>query len=425
MFIQLGKFSPKHLLLLLFPLFLKLRYFIIPINENKRIFKCFNDFLGLTLCGIIHLISKLFTRTKKNKDNCEQKEFELILQREGQKSQHFINQPLNSDFVNSIELEHNKKKRKEKKEKFLFILLIAALQIIPSVIKIIFFDKIKNELTLNIEVLMQSLFFIIFSMVFLSFSLYKHQYYSLAVLSICLVIFYIEIIVYSDSITFVDVLESFIYIIIYQILYCLSDVLGKKYLTLYMDTIYLFLFKIGITGLVPLITYDSIAYLANFDDKYHGIIKTISSELISKFWKFLLNLLCYILFEISLWLTIYYFSPCHYIILEVLGNFLEIIFSLFSGKNYKFGETVTFLTLYPILFFSILVFNEIIILNFFGLSYNTQIYIRERAKKEKTIRDSNITEGMYSEEDEDYQNNNENNQYKDDKDVGNNDDDEE
>ena len=100
MFIQLGKFSPKHLLLLLFPLFLKLRHFILPIDETKRIFECFNDFLGLTLCGIIHLISKLFTRTKKNKDNNEQKEFELIIKREGQKSQHFLNQPLNSDFVN-------------------------------------------------------------------------------------------------------------------------------------------------------------------------------------------------------------------------------------------------------------------------------------------------------------------------------------
>ena len=423
MFIQLGKFSPKHLLLLLFPLFLKLRYLIIKENKNiKRIFKCFNDFLGLTLCGIIYLISKLITRTKKYKDENEQEEIELIIKREGRESQHFKNGPLDPNFVNPLEIEKNKKKRKEKKEKFLFILLITALQIIPSVIKIIFYDQIKKSLDLNIEVLMQSLFFIIFSMVFLRFSLFKHQYYSLAVLSICLLIFHIEVFVYNDnSITFVDGLKSFIYIIIYQILYCLSDVLGKKYLILYMDTIYLFLFKIGITGLIPLIIYDCIAYLAGFEDKYHGIIQTIFSGSL-KFWEFPLNLFCYMLFEISLWLTIYYFSPCHYIILGVLGNFLEIIFSLFSNNTYKNGEIITFLILYPILFFSILVFNEIIILNVFGLSYNTQIYIMERAKNEKNNRFSNITEGICSEEDEDYQNNNENNQYKDDIHVGSNDD---
>ena len=44
-----------------------------------------------------------------------------------------------------------------------------------------------------------------------------------------------------------------------------------------------------------------------------------------KIWYHLLNLFSFLLLRIGLWLTIYYFSPCHFIILETLGDFFEII----------------------------------------------------------------------------------------------------
>ena len=102
-----------------------------------------------------------------------------------------------------------------------------------------------------------------------------------------------------------------------------------------------------------------------------------------------LTLVFYILSEIGLWLTIYYFSPCHCIILGTLEDFLELIFA-FLDKNDKLynidikGQIITFCVLYPIIFFALLVFNEIIILNFCGLNKNTKIYIMKREKIDDT-----------------------------------------
>ena len=161
------------------------------------------------------------------------------------------------------------------------------------------------------------------------------------------------------------------------------DVLGKKYLNLYIDGIYLFLFKIGIAGLIPLLLYDIIAYFCNLDIKYHGIIQTLFFEL--PFWNTLLIFFLSFISIIGIWLVIYYFSPCHFIIIEILGDFINIIYIfLFENEeeDFKKGEIISFLILYPFLIFSVLVFNEIIILNFFSLSHNTKYYILKRAKKD-------------------------------------------
>ena len=101
------------------------------------------------------------------------------------------------------------------------------------------------------------------------------------------------------------------------------------------------------------IIYDIIAYCCKLDIKYHGIIQTIFVD--SEFWVFPLTLVFYILSEIGLWLTIYYFSPCHFIILEILEDFLELIFA-FLDKNDKLynidikGQIITFCVLYLIIF---------------------------------------------------------------------------
>jgi hypothetical protein len=177
------------------------------------------------------------------------------------------------------------------------------------------------------------------------------------------------------------IFQSFLYVYTYQTLYCLSDVLGKKYLNLYMDGLYLFLFKVGIIGLLLLATYELIAYYFIFD-KYSTIIKCFY-DLKDSIWIFLFNLSCYFFFEVSLWLTIYYFSPCHYIILEALGNFSEILLNM-RKDYYTKTQLKTFLVLYPIIYFATLVFNEIIILNFWGLSFNTELYIAERGEGSKS-----------------------------------------
>ena len=154
-----------------------------------------------------------------------------------------------------------------------------------------------------------------------------------------------------------------------QFFYCLSDVLGKKYLITYIDHLYLFLFKIGIIGLIPMITFGIITLFINIDEKYQLFLIFNSTDI----WINLLDLFFSFMFQLGLWLTIFYLTPCHYIIYESISNFLEIFLDKIEGSIGKYSneEIITFYILYPILIFGTFVFNEIIILNIFGLNSNT------------------------------------------------------
>ena len=382
MIIHFGKLTWKHLLIIIFPIFLKLRYLVNYGDGYKRNFKSFNDFLSLTFCGIIHLISQYIVKASESKktDNKKNK-IELRENKKDSKNKHHENNANENQTVQYI-YKTKKEKKIEKKEdtipKLLFILLISILQVIPSILKIILYDNLKSHISENIGSLLQSLFFIIFSLLFLGFSLYIHQFISLIIISTILIIFDVQEKKYqSKGLEIIENFQSFLYLYAYQKLYCLSDILGKKYLNMYMDGLYLFLFKIGIIGLILIIIYDVIAKCI-IGDEYNSIINCFSNITI---WMFLFNFSCYIFFEISLWLTIYYFSPLHYIILEVLGNFLEVLLNIKTKViHYEDQQFITFIVLYPILFFAALVFNEIIILNFCGLNYNTKLYIAERGK---------------------------------------------
>ena len=384
MIIQSGLFNYKYLFLLLFPIFHQIRNLIPPIKKNKNpYYKSFNKFFSFLFCGVLHLITKCTIKSEKKNQTIELQKSDQI----GSINEVELISDINK--VNSIHVEIYEKLIEEEKKKIkirnknniLYLLLISILQMIATLFKNIFKESINSRLINNLPILMESIFIIIFSMIFLGFSLYIHQYLSLAIILICIIIFYIESIIYETNLTVINIFQSFIYTFFYEKIYCLSDVLGKKYLNKYMDDFYLFLFKIGIITTIPLLIYDIIAFFCKLDIKYHGIIQTIFVD--SELWVFPSTLLTYILSEIGLWLTIYYFSPCHLIILGTLEDFLELIFSFLyiNNKLYNIGRKeiiITFYALYPIVFFSILVFNEIIILNLCGLNENTTKYIMKR-----------------------------------------------
>ena len=396
MFIQLGLFDYKILFLLIFPIFR-------PIMENNKspYYKSFNEFLSFTCCGFIHLIIKCMIKPENKNQTIELQKSGLL------DSTNTVEHISKSNDNNSIYVEIYKKLIKEDKEKIklqnknniLFILLISILQIIASLTKNIFRQYIKRYFLYNLPILLDSIFLIIFTMIFLGFSLYNHQYLSLTIILICIIIFFFVSLFYETDLTVINIFQSFIITYFYNKIYCLSDVLGKKYFNTFMDDVYLFLFKIGIIGLIPLLIYDIIAYFCKLDIKYHGIIQTIFENF--EIWVFLVNLLLNILYEIGLWLTIYYFSPCHFIIYGTFGDFLELYFS-FLDKNDKYnnidinGLIITYCVLYPIIFFALLVFNEIIILNFCGLNNNTKKYImkRELAEDRKSYYSQNNTSGL-------------------------------
>ena len=115
----------------------------------------------------------------------------------------------------------------------------------------------------------------LFSFVILNQKLYKHHYISLGIISALLLALFILSISFMENI-----LSSFFYYLCYAILFCLYDVLKKKYMNLFYNTPYFMMVIIGSFNTTLLIIYDVIAYYANPD--ISGVIigfkKNINSE---------------------------------------------------------------------------------------------------------------------------------------------------
>ena len=379
MLIEFGELNLKLLIPLLFPFFLKFRSLNRRNNDiNSDAFTEFSNFISITPCIILYFIQKV--KSKSEKDDQRQK-FQKNLN----------NNDINSD-KNSLDkpssykiIENNEKKNKiitsqAKIKQLLFISLISFLQLCASTLSILFYRDINKALRINVQPLFQLLCLIIFCKIFLKYSIYLHQIISVIIICICLIIFFTEAINYQD-IPIKSVIKAMGFYLFLQSFYILSNVLGKKYLNKYVENFYLFLFKYCIIALIPMTLYGILTYLINFDNENYKIFQYFPKI---KVWIFLLDLFFSFLFEIGLWLTIYFYNPCYYFIFETIADFLEIVLSKYDKTSIKYSteQLITFYILYPIILFSICVFNEIIILNFWGLSYNTKIKIIERERKD-------------------------------------------
>ena len=408
--IQFGILNIYLLIIVLFPLSKHFFNLLIKLRNRDNlptniIYEIFIKYLSMILAGNIYLITKLLSRTQNDK-NLKQKINDLK-----SLSNEVENDPnISINIYQSIELQNLKQKKNQSIYQFLFMILIAYTHLAGILVNCIFkneisfFEREKNlptQLLLNLVILFIFLLIAVFSNIFLGFHLYKHQYCSLIIILLCLIIFIIES---YESATIKDCFTDFIFVFIYEIFYSLSDVLGKKYLDKYLDGVYLFLFKFGMVISIPYLIYDLIAYLSKANDKYHGLIRGCFKEF--PFIDSLLDLGFNFLNNLGIWLTIFYFSPLHVIIYMILDNFFGIIFMTFSNKAaYKNYQKITFYILYPILIFFLLVFNEIFIFNFWNLNYNTKYYMKKREEEENekmkdNERDSNRTSNssLYDEE---------------------------
>jgi len=395
MLIEFGELKKRLLIPILFPFFLKLRKLNRKVNSIKSsAFRGFNDFLSLTVCGIFYLILKLNLKSEKDnlkKDNKNDSNNNSI--NTEQKAQNQAPLLPTNNIPQEIENLEQQKEKKQRRKQWLFVGGIAALQLSAIILKTFWKINMEDTLKLNISVLIEVILLIIFSYNFLGLKIHSHQVFSFIIIFICLTTFFLESLLYEEKgIVIKYRIEDIANYFLVQLVYCLSDVLGKKYLNTYLDSPYLLLFKMGIVGIVPIIIYGIIIEFLNVDNEDHKIFSCFKTIF---FPFYLIDLIFTILYEIGIWLTIYYFSPCHYIVFEMISDFIEVLLTIFIkndqnkgfDESYNIVQKITFYVLYPILIFIVLVFNEVIILNFWGLSYNTKAKIRER---EKSDIDTNI-----------------------------------
>ena len=379
MWIQFGEINLKLIIPLLFPFFLKFRRLNRRNHDiNSTAFSEYSNYVSIFPCIILYFIQVIKSKSEKKRQTINP----ISTNNSGRGREDSLN------TYDVIEKSEKRNARRRKIKQFFFLLLITFFQLCASTMKILFYDKINRALKTNIQPLFQLSFLIIFCMLFLGFSIFYHQIVSVFVICFCLIIFFIESVAYQD-VNFKDVINSMLFYFFLQGFYIISDVLGKKYLNTYVENLFLFLFKYCIISLFTMTLYGLSTYLFHIEKENYQIFQVYPRI---KIWIFLVDLFFGFLFEIGLWLTIYCFNPCYYFIFETIADFLELILSKVDKTSTKYAtqQLITFYILYPIIIFAICVFNEIIIINVFGLSYYTKKKITERGIRDSSYDDNTI-----------------------------------
>ena len=294
-------------------------------------------------------------------------------------------------IYNDPDYVYNKKKRYIK---YSLILLSSVLDYFQKILSFLFTGNVNNNIWIfNI------LFLSLFSYLILKEKLYSYHYLSLIIIIVLGII--INIINLYD-VKLKDIKYELLSIFI-EIIYSLVAVINKYVMEVSITSPYELSFYEGSFSLViniilliictkyeveikfipnEKIIYKDKKYLDNFFAYYNKL--NVSECII--FFIFVLSRLLFNLFGL---ITINNYTASHIVILLIIG---EIGFFF---KNEKTWELIIEIIIIIILFFMILVFTEIIELNFWGLQKNTKKNIAIRALEEEISNlydDDNIKE---------------------------------
>ena len=283
-------------------------------------------------------------------------------------------------YIKSINIEENIKK------KVYLVSSISSLYYFGGgllyFISSVSFINICSLLTFNKNVFEPRLYYFLllpfFSKIILKSELFRHQILSLFISIIGIIFLFIPISFYfvKSDIIF-NILEIISSIAGSFVLVMVKHLTHKYFLSPYFCLLFIGLFSLIIL-LFGFIIYYSINNLEEFKENFYNESPTSVIYLISIFI-FGLNLI------VLSYLVIFYFSPTLLMVTDIINPIINWIISLFQNeKEYKTFVFIFNIIGYSILLFSSLIFNEIIILNFFGLNRNTKTFIEKRQIEELT-----------------------------------------
>jgi len=350
--------------------------------------------MSLTLCGIGYIY--VFLKTKPEQFTEKKLDF-VVIDKIGEDATEDQNKMYSQYVIEINKIENNKKKYKKKKIEFFVLVFIILL--IANFIHNLFKDNeyIEKQFKQNIVIIFEILFLSIFAKIILKTRMISHQKISIIFITLCLTTFLIETICQTKNNTsFEKYIKTFLFYIFVQLFFILGNVLGKKYLENYNDNPCLFLFKLGIFGLLITLAIDLIPYAIISENKFSGIIQGFSDNNILFIG---LYIICGCFWQIGLWYTLYYFTVYHFIIIEIITEILKIGLNIYNtktndneddDKNYSDLQIYTFLILCPLIILGALIFNENIILKCYNLNYNTKQEIINRERFESILNDEDI-----------------------------------
>ena len=336
--------------------------------------------LGMILSLIPHLITIKRTKTEK------QKKIEAL-----ESSQSKNINPL------KINYEYNDLYMEITYDKYKYIFFAAFMDFFETLLMLFANQSISLNLWIIEIILICSLSFYAFGT-----KLYSHQKLCLIILVILGVLLDLYT---NDFFRNIDVdFLSLILRIISAILFSISMVLQKFIIEKKFVSPYEICFIMGITSLIFYsiciiissnisIKTKKIKNLIEYKEKYYfdHFLSYIEEMDFNKnpyeIIIFIIFALIEFFFNLSILLTIKYFSPAHTIIILVIAKAAPSIINLISLNDINKDDIITLITLL-VIFFVLLIFNEVIELNCFKLQDNTVKNIKERASNEFLINKS-------------------------------------
>ena len=373
MLIEFSEFNSKLLLFFIFPVIRRIEYFIskYQIKEDNILFKTFRYFLSYNFSGIFLLIFKYNTKwapkikVQKTDLNSNEEESESME---------------NSNNIGQMEILRIKLEQKRKIKSTLYLLILSLIGFFSYFGRYYFskdLDEKYHYSSHSIRTFFEIINYSVLSLLLIKQRLYLHHFISFGFITIILVIiFYITFQYIKEKLLFL-----FIFFSISEFVYALYDVLIKRYMNIYFKNPYFIMFFVGIFISVLLLLYDLITYYSY--PKISGIIIGLRDNMndIGAFFIFFADLILEFFWNLGIWLIIFYFSPCHFFIPEYISEFIFFIYKAICKEDEFYSDTINCIVIsicYFIILFFCLVFNEVIILNFCKLDFNTRKRIDER-----------------------------------------------
>ena len=357
-------FNIKILFIFLYPIFKRVEDFTkYYLKKDNRLFKTFRYFLSYSLNIIPYLIIKLRSKRKNNENKEKEKTEEKYDNEDDQKGE-----------INIIFKKQNKIRLIKN---VLFLLLLSFLGFF-----FYYFIYWKKNNTYryakqSIGIFFTMIIYIILSHLILNQKLYIHNYVSAGIIIFVLLILFIITVFYINS---EDYFPEIFIDLFFSLGYGSYDILGKKYMNVFYKSPYFLSLAIGLINITALLIFELFIYFLHSD--IDGIIIGFKNNVFSasKFFLFILDIIIEWIWNIGIWLTIYYFTPCHYFMSQYVSEYIYYLIKAYNSDKefYSTINVIIFSIFFFINIFCCLVFNEVVIINFWRLDYNTAKRIRER-----------------------------------------------
>ena len=375
MWIEFSKLNIKIFFPLIFPIFYRIENYISTTYfvKDNNLFRTFRYFMSYSLCIIPYLI--IIIRSRKNPIN---KDFE----NEMKICKNFTEIFVEGNEENVLNQLIKKQDKMKKNINILYLLLLSCLGFICQFYKFWFDEKKFKYAKQSLGILFDMIFYIILSYFILKQQLYKHNIFSAVIMAIILIILLVKTFFY---INIEDIVFCYLYYFLNGVFFSSYNIIGKLYLIKSFQNPYFLLLIVSSIIIPCLLINDLMIY--TFDLSIKGIVIGFKDNIfdLKLFFLFIADIFTQCFWNLGIWLVNYYLTPSHIFISEYISEYIYFIMNVIFDKEIfytSYDNIILFTISFLINFFFCLVFNEVIILNFKKLDYNTRKRIKERAKKD-------------------------------------------